>query len=49
MGIMRHDLTSRTSAHVRAQAMDVHAAARIFNTLVMIGGLVVVWAALVTL
>jgi hypothetical protein len=46
---MRLDLTSRKTPQARTQAMDVHAAARIFNTLVAIGGLVVVWAALVTL
>jgi hypothetical protein len=29
--------------------MDVHAAARIFNILLAIGGLIVLWTALVTL
>jgi hypothetical protein len=49
MGIMRHDLTSRNSAQARTQAMDVHAAAQIFNILLAIGGLIVLWTALVTL
>jgi hypothetical protein len=46
---MRHDLTNRTAVQTRAQATDVHAAARIFNTLAAIGGLVLIWAALVAL
>jgi hypothetical protein len=46
---MRHDLTNRTAVRARAQATDVHAAARIFNTMAVIGGLLLMWVALVAL
>ena len=46
---MRHDLTNRITAQARAKTLDVHATARIFNTLAAIGGLLVVWAVLVAL
>ncbi len=46
---MRYDLTKTAAVQAPAQAMDVPATARIFNTFAVIGGLLLLWAVLVAL